>query len=50
MEEKNNLFFGLINKDEKAILKIYENTFPNVLKFVVKNSGRSEERRVGKEC
>lgn len=41
MNTPNRFIEGLISKDEKIILEIYEIVFPRVLKFVKTNSGNS---------
>lgn len=43
MIETNNYIKGLIEKNEKVILKIYEMTFPRVLGFVLNNNGQKSD-------
>ena len=43
MIQHNRFIEGLISKDEKIILEIYEIVFPRVLKFVKTNSGNRSD-------
>jgi RNA polymerase sigma factor (sigma-70 family) len=45
MSNENTKYFcdSLINGDNKGILKIYQLVYPKVLKFVLKNSGQTED-------
>ncbi|WP_452603114.1 RNA polymerase sigma factor [Pontimicrobium sp. MEBiC06410] len=45
MSNENIKYFcdSLINGDNKGILKIYQLVYPKVLKFVLKNSGQTED-------
>ena len=43
MSDKKNLFDALLNSDSKGIIEIYDLVFPSVLKYVIKNNGRTED-------
>ncbi len=43
MKQTNSLIKGLVNKEEKIILKIYELVYPKVLSFIIKNKGQDSD-------
>lgn len=43
MKKANYFINGLKTKNEKVILEIYKNSFPNVRSFVLKNSGQEAD-------